>query len=438
MNALRKGSILFILCFVYFLFLTSGLGILLGDNYEWLEYGSKGSWDYFWTHARWDRPGFLLMHLLLFPLFEWATTGYYAVHGLFFAASLVLLWNFARRLVGHEVLAWACVVYAATTFHIIVWPYVFLGDAAGMEQTFVLAGLLLFLRWHERRTTPLALATLASLFIAMTFKQNARLIPLALILFLICKRKTLRQPILWLLLGIVAFAFVVMPAGPHVTLTPNFSHLKFQTHSILKSAGVFILAAIASFIASRPKLTDALLIVVLWLVITFLQLPFFPNTEPRYLIGFMLPFALLLFSLMDSGFSWLYKRQKHVALAIIAFILAVGLYANFSDVTDFAAYMKPYFFAKENTRLFLESNLTGALVLYHWGSIDFFGRNNEYRNYNPVITGGANLTAWLHENRPIYIIHYPRKQPEIERIENKTLYKVVSQGEIEFWVWKVK
>ncbi len=431
-----KCFLLFCAMFSYFIFLANGLSFVFGDSYEWIEYGSKGSWEYFWHHPRWDRPAFLLMHLLLFPLFGWNTFGYYAVHGLFFAAAMVLLWLLARKIVKNEIFAWICIVFAATSFDTVVWPFLFLGDAAGMEQTFVLAGILLFLQYHKSKKTRWIVVSAAALFLAMAFKQPSRFVPIALILFLLFKKRiaVFKDRALYALLGVLFAATLLFMQSPYHNIGFRFENILNFGEVLMRFAGIFFVFAAASVLFVK-KISDECMVVIAWLVVTLAQLPLFPHTEPRYLIGLMFPFSLLIVFLLEKGFVQL---QKQKAFIVVFVLLVIGLYPNLSAVNNFVWQMKPYFAAKEDTRLFLESNLSNALVLYHWGAIDFFGKNNEYRNYNPAITGGANLSAFLHENRSTYLIHYPRKQQEIERIQNKTLYKKIQNGPVEFWVWKVK
>ena len=434
-----KYLFIFFAALSYFLFLANGLGYVFGDTYEWIEYGSNGSWDYFWNHPRWDRPAFLLMHLLLFPLFGWNISGYYFAHGLFFAGAMVLVWLLAKK-VMNEFFAFLAVVFVATSYDTVVHPFMFIGDAAGMEQAFVLLGIFAFLNYFESKKNSWMLLSAIALFVAMAFKQPARFMPLIILIFLMLRqgRRAVKEKFCYVLAVLLFSSFFIFLQAPYHDISfrvENF--LKFA--QILKPAAIFFLVAFICIPVARWKSrTNNHIFVLVWLFGSFMQLPLFPHAEPRYLIGWMFPLTLLVFSVVEKGFLHSYKTHKKTSLVFLAIIITIGMYPNLLSMASFATHLKPYLVAKESTRLFLESTLSNSLVLYHWGNIDFFGRNNEYRNYNPTITGSANLSAYLLENRSTYIIHYPRKQPEIERIENKTLYKKITNGPVEFWVWRLK
>lgn len=433
----KQGTLLFFGAFVYFLFLTNGLSFHNGDSYEWITYGSNG-WQDFLHHPRWDRPGFLMLHLLLFPFFGLNPTGYYVIRAFFFAVSILLVWLLSKKLTNTIFFSWLAAITTALSFDMITYPHLFIGDAAGIEQPLILITIYSYLRFQENNNARWAALSLLTLFFATSMKQTARLIPFALLIHLLItkKKNILREPITYGLIAIILLNTLLFYETPHHTIAFHHEHWKNFAAIIIATLLPLILTTAASL--SFAKLTPAHHLLIIWLFTTFLQISLFPHIAPRYAIGIMIPLIIFTISITQQGLQKLSHYNKITAVITIALIIILTIQTPLEQTTTFLTTHKPYLITKEHTRQFLENNLANTLILYYWGDIDFFGaHNNEYKNYNPTITANANLTKYIEEsNKPAYIIQYPRSQSELSAI-NKTLYASIKNGPIEFVIWNV-
>lgn len=426
-------AILFsIVCFLFLFWLTYGLPFATGDEVGYFRYFENGV-------VGMARPA---THFLFWSIFQFSgmnPQAYYGVQSFAFGVFVFCVYLLALRMGQGRRWSLLAAASVASSFSV-VWMFFWVGDIhSSFSLLFTIFAFLWFLYFCERmpqKKTMHCIGITILSWIAMSFKQTARFIPIMLTLFILKFWKNEKQKRSIIVLLFLQYAVLIgvsyfyrVGEGYNFGFYGWSNYIFFFGWVIRYTLPLFLITGFLMLKHSwkiPAKYPKTVFFVIIWWLVSFAASPLFPSYEERYTTSLLTASVLMLFFLikhLSEGFN---ERKWIIAIIILmicfnfTYSLAKGLHRG----TIYSAF--------DGAKSYLEEQDTGAVVFYQSGTDDLWNFHTKNKYIRPGYAVETVLSCLQkYKNTTIYFVEYPPPWlTTFYLIEEKELVTTVTQSSI--------